>query len=80
LVGCLTDGDLRRRLANGDEMVEVTAGECMQSKPRSIGAEELASEALKTMEDNRITALFVCDEGQLEGIVHLHDLWRIQLF
>lgn len=80
LVGCVSDGDLRRRLANGDEMVDVTAGECMRPNPRTIGPDELASAALKTMEDNRITALFVCEGTKLEGIVHLHDLWRIQLF
>ncbi len=80
LLGCVTDGDLRRRLASDGDMLNVTAGDCMQVNPRTIGADELASAALKTMEDNRITALFVCEADKLEGIVHLHDLWRIQLF
>ena len=49
--------------------------------PRTISGGELAAAALKTMEDHRITSLFVCDEeGRLEGVVHLHDLWRLELF
>jgi len=80
LLGCITDGDLRRRLAGDAEMLNVTAGDCMKANPRTIDNDELASAALKTMEDNRITALFVCNQERLEGIVHLHDLWRIQLF
>ena len=42
--------------------------------------DELASAALKIMEDRRITSLFICDDRHLEGIVHLHDLWRLELF
>jgi len=80
LLGCITDGDLRRRLASDSDMLDVTAGDCMRADPQTIAADELASAALKTMEDHRITALFVCEDDQLEGIVHLHDLWRIQLF
>ena len=80
LLGCITDGDLRRRLASDGDMLDVTAGDCMGASPLTIAADELASAALKTMEDHRITALFVCEDDQLEGIVHLHDLWRIQLF
>ncbi|MCH7665335.1 MAG: KpsF/GutQ family sugar-phosphate isomerase [Acidobacteria bacterium] len=80
LLGCITDGDLRRRLASDGDMLDVTAGDCMGASPLTIAADELAAAALKTMEDNRITALFVCEGDKLEGIVHLHDLWRIQLF
>ena len=58
-----------------------TAGECMTRNPRTIAGGELAAAALKTMEDHRITSLFVCDEaGRLEGVVHLHDLWGLELF
>ena len=61
LAGVITDGDLRRLLERGDQLLERTAGDCMKRKPKTIAADELASAALKMMEDHRITALFVCD-------------------
>jgi arabinose-5-phosphate isomerase len=80
LLGCISDGDLRRLLETDARLLERAAGECMQSNPLTIAADELASAALKEMEDHRITSLFVCDDRTLEGIVHLHDLWRLELF
>lgn len=81
LVGCISDGDLRRLLEREENPLARTAGECMTADPRTIPADELAPAALKTMEDRRITSLFVCDEeGRLQGIVHLHDLWGLELF
>lgn len=81
LLGCISDGDLRRLLENDGELLQRTAGECMHEDPLTIGAEELAAAALARMEDKRITSLFVCDETKrLDGIVHLHDLWRLELF
>ncbi len=81
LVGCISDGDLRRLLEKGDSILELTAGQCMTSGPRTIDRGALASAALKLMEDNRITSLFVCDDSRkLEGVVHIHDLWRLELF
>ncbi len=80
LLGCISDGDLRRLIAKDEGLLRRTAGECMKTDPRTIGPDELASAALKTMEDHRITSLFVCEERRLQGIVHLHDLWRLELF
>jgi arabinose-5-phosphate isomerase len=81
LVGCISDGDLRRQLERDEQVLRRTAGECMHPSPRTIAGEELASAALNEMEEHRITSLFVCDPaGRLEGIVHLHDLWRLELF
>jgi arabinose-5-phosphate isomerase len=81
LVGCLSDGDLRRLLEHDATPLDRTAGECMKRGPRTIGGDGLASSALKEMEDHRITSLFICaEDGVLEGIVHVHDLWRLELF
>jgi len=81
LVGCLSDGDLRRLLERDDAPLERTTGECMTRGPRTVEGGALASSALKLMEEHRVTSLFVCDaEGRLEGVVHLHDLWRLELF
>ena len=90
LLGCISDGDLRRLLEHDDGLLRHTAGECMRTNPRTIDPDQLASAALKTMEDHRITSLFVCESAaagggapageRLLGIVHLHDLWRLELF
>ncbi|HEX5759804.1 MAG TPA: KpsF/GutQ family sugar-phosphate isomerase [Thermoanaerobaculia bacterium] len=82
LLGCISDGDLRRLLERDEDAVlRRTAGECMHPRPRTIAGEELAGAALNEMEEHRITSLFVCDAaGRLEGIVHLHDLWKLELF
>ena len=80
LLGCISDGDLRRLLEHDDGLLRHTAGECMRTNPRTIDPDQLASAALKTMEDHRITSLFVCEGEHLVGIVHLHDLWRLELF
>src|SRR5262249_23382312 len=82
LVGCISDGDLRRLLQTDDGAILAhTAGERMTPHPRTIASSELAAAALKVMEDHRITSLFVCDAaGRLEGVVHLHDLWGLELF
>ena len=81
LTGCISDGDLRRLLEHDGGLLQKTAGECARPRPKTIDGNELAGAALKKMEDNRITSLFVCDpEGRLAGIVHLHDLWGLELF
>ena len=81
LVGCISDGDLRRRLTVDEELLRRTAGASMTPGPRTIAGGELAAAALQVMEQNRITSLFVCDAaGRPVGIVHIHDLWRLELF
>jgi len=81
LVGCITDGDLRRLLASDEELLRRTAGERMTVSPLTIDGGEPASAALHVMEERRITSLFVCTpEARLEGVVHLHDLWGLELF
>jgi arabinose-5-phosphate isomerase len=61
LVGAITDGDLRRHIADAN-LFENTAAHIMTRNPRVIGADELLSVALRYMEVNKITALFVLDE------------------
>ncbi len=89
LVGCISDGDLRRLLAaeeaeapqGGTSLLRRTAGASMTRNPQTISGDELAAAALQVMEEKRITSLFVCDAaGRLAGVVHVHDLWRLELF
>jgi arabinose-5-phosphate isomerase len=80
LAGVISDGDLRRRLESDDDLLRKTAGDCMKSGAKTIAGSELAPAALHLMEELRITSLFVCDDaGRPVGIVHLHDLWGLEL-
>jgi arabinose-5-phosphate isomerase len=81
LVGIISDGDLRRLLEKrGKDVMDLSAGEAMTRGPKTIGAGEFAATALALMEEKKITSLMVVDgAGKLEGIVHLHDLWRTEL-
>lgn len=81
LAGVITDGDLRRQLLGGHPLTACTAGDVMSKKPHTIAASTLAARALHLMEAHRITALVVVGgDRQVEGVVHLHDLWRTELF
>ncbi|MGB9076103.1 MAG: CBS domain-containing protein [Terracidiphilus sp.] len=52
----------------------------MNAKPSTIAAEELAAKALAILEERKITSLVVIDAaGKVEGVVHLHDLWGVEL-
>jgi len=75
LVGCLTDGDLRRLMESGRLELERPAGELMHAHPQTIAPDHLAGEAVRLMEERKITQLFVVDDGDRPiGVVHLHDL------
>ena len=74
LLGIVTDGDIRRRM--GTDLLARTAGEVMTKSPMTIARDVLAVEALRTMNANSITVLFVVDTGVPVGAVHLHDCLR----
>jgi len=81
LLGILTDGDLRRLMEKyGGATLSMTAGECMVRTPQTISPKLMASEALNLMEKKKITSVVVVDGSQkVLGVVHLHDLWTLEL-
>lgn len=80
LVGVVTDGDLRRHWATADIRSGVAA-DVMTPTPVTATRDLLAVEALRIMEERKITSVVVVDaHGVAEGVVHLHDLWRTQMF
>ena len=86
LEGVLTDGDLRRifeRHADkspDDDLNDLDVAKFVTQEPKRIGVDDLAAQALKSMEDHEITVLAVVDEdNHLVGAIHLHDLIRAGL-
>jgi arabinose-5-phosphate isomerase len=81
LLGVISDGDLRRQMERyGYTLFDRSAGECMTRDPVLVGRRELATRALDLMETRKITALLVVDEaGVIEGVLHLHDLWKTEM-
>jgi arabinose-5-phosphate isomerase len=81
LIGLISDGDLRRLLQRSPDPLRLTAGACMTKNPKTIAAMALAPAALAMMEEMKITSLVVVDERHwVLGVLHIHDLWRTQMF
>lgn len=81
LLGMISDGDLRRLLErDGGRALDHAAGEIMNPHPITIESGAFASSALALMEERKITSLIVTTpEGRAEGVLHLHDLWTLEL-
>jgi arabinose-5-phosphate isomerase len=81
LLGIITDGDLRRVMQRRQENVlALNAADCMTKNPITLSGHELAASALRVMEEKKITSLLITDPaGKLEGVLHIHDLWTLQL-
>ncbi|HXD15811.1 MAG TPA: KpsF/GutQ family sugar-phosphate isomerase [Vicinamibacterales bacterium] len=86
LAGVITDGDLRRLLMSAQQsgsgsVLDRTAADVMSRSPVTVSRAMLAVEALRLMEEKKITSVVVVGHAQqVEGVLHVHDLWRTQLF
>lgn len=77
LAGIITDGDLRRKMGVNASIMDLTAKDVMTANPIAIPHTTMAVEALAMMEQRKITSIVVIDgDRRVEGVVHLHDLWR----
>jgi arabinose-5-phosphate isomerase len=81
LLGVITDGDLRRLMERDPDPLTRTAAEVMHRGGVCIHSDELATAALKLLEEKRITSLMVCNgDAPVQGVLHVHDLWGVGLF
>lgn len=77
LLGIFTDGDLRRALDAGINVHETRIGDVMHRDCITANPDTMAAEAVRRLEENKITALLVEDEsGKLVGALNIHDLFR----
>jgi arabinose-5-phosphate isomerase len=83
LLGIITDGDLRRRMERGGEILDLHAADVMTTRPVTVARTTLAAEALNMMEQRKITSLIVVDPDEparVAGVLQIHDLWRMEMF
>ena len=81
LAGIITDGDLRRQMSASINLLERTAADIMTRNPLTVRRGTLAVEVLRIFEERKITSIIVVDDdGRLDGVVHMHDLWRTEMF
>ena len=80
LAGIITDGDLRRHMGTMADIMERTARDVMTTRPVTIPGTMLAVEALKILEERKISSLIVVNDDRVAGVLHLHDLWRTEMF
>lgn len=76
LLGVFTDGDLRRTLDQGIDILTTPIRAVMHSGAYTMRPEQLAAQALYEMEERKITSLVIVDAGQTAGVIHLHDILR----
>lgn len=75
VLGIFTDGDLRRRIEDGADLLHATAADLMHKQPRTISDDALAVDAAHMMEQYGITSVLVVDaQSHLVGMVHIRDL------
>ena len=73
LVGIVTDGDLRRRI---HELFTLSAADVMTKAPKTTAPKILAAEAMRRMNEWKITSIFVVDNEKPVGILRMHDILR----
>lgn len=74
LAGLVTDGDLRRYITAGKPAA--TIDDIMTKSPRTADPSSLAADVLRTMNERKITQIFVLEDGKPAGIIHMHDLLK----
>jgi arabinose-5-phosphate isomerase len=76
IAGIITDGDVRRMFEKYEAFNNILAKDIMNTRPKTVDADELAVEALNKMQQNNISQLIVTDNGKYAGILHIHDMMR----
>jgi arabinose-5-phosphate isomerase len=80
VIGVVTDGDLRRAFARNLDLRTLAVSDIMGWKPRTIGPDRLAVEAVEMMEQHKINQLPVVDDaGLLIGALNMHDLFQAKV-
>ncbi len=76
VIGIITDGDIRRMLNKTETISGLSAKDIMTVNPKTIKSTDMVSDALNILEDFSITQLVVVDNGEYQGVIHLHDILK----
>jgi arabinose-5-phosphate isomerase len=80
-VGVLTDGNIRRTMEKYDKISDIILDDIYSRKPKTIKADALATEALKKMQNSKITSLIVTNgSDEIVGLIHIHHLLEQGLY
>jgi len=74
IIGIITDGDLRRMLAETTDINSLKASDIMSASPKTLSSDAMAVEAKELLEENNISQVLIQDGNQYQGVVHIHDL------
>ncbi len=74
LIGIITDGDIRRNMNH--ELLDKNVKEVMTRKPKTLSPNTLISKALKIMNEESITNIFITKQKKPIGIIHMHDILK----
>jgi arabinose-5-phosphate isomerase len=74
IIGIITDGDLRRMLAETLDFNSLKASDIMSASPKTLTSEAMAVEAKELLEENNISQVLIEDNNEFSGVVHIHDL------
>ena len=74
LIGIITDGDIRRNM--NPELLDKNVKEIMTRKPKTLSPSTLISKALKIMNEESITNIFITKQKKPIGIIHMHDILK----
>ncbi|MDC3388766.1 KpsF/GutQ family sugar-phosphate isomerase [Flavobacteriaceae bacterium] len=74
IIGIITDGDLRRMLAETLDFNSLNASDIMSASPKTLTSEAMAVEAKELLEENNISQVLIEDNNEFSGVVHIHDL------
>ena len=74
IIGIITDGDLRRMLAETTDINSLKASDIMSASPKTLSSNAMAVEAKELLEENNISQVLIQDDNKYQGVVHIHDL------
>ena len=74
LIGIITDGDIRRHM--NPKLLDKNVKEIMTRKPKTLSPNTLISKALKIMNKESITNIFITKQKKPIGIIHMHDILK----